>query len=324
MELLRSWMFVPGHRQRMIDKALGLNADAIMLDIEDGVAPNEKDQARKNIGESLGRKKTPGSPARYVRINAIGHPRMDADLDAVVRPGLAGLVLPKVDTVAEARKVDAILTDRESKRRMPSGGIKLLIAIESPKGLLNAPAIAASSSRVTGLMFGAEDFGREIGLPAVREGEARDLIFARSAMVIAAASAHVQAIDGVWVDLNDGPGLLGFARQSRRLGFSGMSCIHPSQVDAINTTFSPTAEEIDYCQKVLQAFEEANARGDGSIAFGEHGAIERVATVRPIERERSRTRERELLLVFGDDLEVGLVLERYGLLRRHVVGHGLE
>ena len=268
MELLRSWMFVPGHRQRMIDKALGLNADAIMLDIEDGVAPNEKDQARKNISESLGRKKTPGSPARYVRINAIGHPRMDADLDAVVRPGLEGLVLPKVDTVAEARKVDAILTDRESKRRMPSGGIKLLIAIESPKGLLNAPAIAASSSRVTGLMFGAEDFGREIGLPAVREGEARDLIFARSAMVIAAASAHVQAIDGVWVDLNDGPGLLGFAKQSRRLGFSGMSCIHPSQVDAINTTFSPTAEEIDYCQKVLQAFEEANARGDGSIAFG--------------------------------------------------------
>ena len=268
MELLRSWMFVPGHRQRMIDKALGLNADAIMLDIEDGVAPSEKDTARKNIGESLGRKKTPGSPARYVRINAIGHPRMDADLDAVVRPGLEGLVLPKVDTVAEARKVDAILTDRESKRRMPSGGIKLLIAIESPKGLLNAPAIAASSSRVTGLMFGAEDFGREIGLPAVREGEARDLIFARSAMVIAAASAHVQAIDGVWVDLNDGPGLLGFAKQSRRLGFSGMSCIHPSQVDAINTTFSPTAEEIDYCKKVLQAFEEANARGDGSIAFG--------------------------------------------------------
>jgi len=268
MELLRSWMFMPGHRQRMIDKALGLNADAIMLDIEDGVAPNEKDQARKNIGESLGHKKTPGSPARYVRINAIGHPRMDADLDAVVRPGLEGLVLPKVDTVAEARKVDAILTDRESKRRMPSGGIKLLIAIESPKGLLNAPAIAASSSRVTGLMFGAEDFGREIGLPAVREGEARDLIFARSAMVIAAASAHVQAIDGVWVDLNDGAGLLGFAKQSRRLGFSGMSCIHPSQVDAINATFSPTAEEIEYCQKVLQAFEEANARGDGSIAFG--------------------------------------------------------
>jgi len=268
MELIRSWMFVPGHRQKMIDKAFGLNADAIMLDIEDGVAPIEKDTARKNIAESLGRTKTAGAPARYVRINAIGHKRMDADLDAVVRPGLEGLVLPKVDTVADARKVDAILTDREVKLRMPAGGIKLLIAIESPKGLLHAPAIAASSARVTGLMFGAEDFGREIGLPAVREGEARDLIYARSALVIAASSAHVQAVDGVWVDLNDSPGLLGFAKQSRQLGFSAMSCIHPSQVDAINTVFSPTAEEIDYCQKVLQAFEQANARGDGSIAFG--------------------------------------------------------
>jgi len=268
MELIRSWMFVPGHRQRMIDKAFGLNADAIMLDIEDGVAPNEKDAARKNIAESLGREKAPGSPARYVRINAIGHARMDADLEAVIRPGLEGLVCPKVDTPDEVRKIDAILNDKEPKNNLKKSSVKLLIAIESPRGLLNAPAIAATSPRVAGLLFGAEDFGREIGLPTVREGEARDLIHARSSMVIAAASSHVQAVDGVWVDLNDSQGLSGFARQSRQLGFSGMSCIHPSQVDAINTTFSPTAEEIDYCRKVLQAFEEANARGDGSIAFG--------------------------------------------------------
>ncbi|HUF43494.1 MAG TPA: CoA ester lyase [Verrucomicrobiae bacterium] len=268
MNLIRSWMFVPGHRQRMIDKALGLNADAIMLDIEDGVAPNEKDAARKNIAESLGREKAPGSPARYVRINAIGHARMDADLEAVVRPGLEGLVCPKVDTPEEVRQVDAILNKKEPKNGLDKGRVKLLIAIESPKGLLNAPAIAAASARNIGIIFGAEDFGREIGLPAVREGEARDLIYARSAIVIAAASAHVQAVDGVWVDLNDSQGLLDFARQSRRLGFNAMSCIHPSQVDPINTVFSPTADEIDYCQKVLQAFEEANARGDGSIAFG--------------------------------------------------------
>jgi citrate lyase subunit beta/citryl-CoA lyase len=268
MDLLRSWMFVPGHRQRMIDKALGLNADAIMLDIEDGVAPNEKDAARKNIAESLGREKTAGAPARYVRINAIGHARMDADLEAVVRPGLEGLVCPKVDTVEEVKTVDAILNEREPRNKLAKGAVKLLIAIESPRGLLDAPAIAAASARVVGLLFGAEDFGREIGLPTVREGEARDLIFSRSAMVVAAASAHVQAIDGVWVDLNDPAGLTVFAKQSRRLGFSGMSCIHPAQVDAINATFSPTAEEIDYCKKVLQAFEEANARGDGSIAFG--------------------------------------------------------
>jgi citrate lyase subunit beta/citryl-CoA lyase len=268
MDLKRSWMFVPGHRQRMIDKALAINADAIMLDIEDGVAPNEKDSARKNIAESLGREKRAGHPARYVRINAIGHARMDADLEAVVRPGLEGLVCPKVDTVDEVRKIDAILADREPKMRMTPGGVKLLIAIESPRGLLNAPQIAACAPRVTGLIFGAEDFGRELGLPTSREGEARDLIYARSAIVVAAAAAHVQAIDGVWVDLNDAEGLSAFARQSRRLGFSGMSLIHPSQIDPINAVFSPTSEEIEYSRKVLQAFEEANARGDGSIAFG--------------------------------------------------------
>jgi citrate lyase subunit beta/citryl-CoA lyase len=268
MELIRSWMFVPGHRQRMIDKAFGLNTDAIMLDIEDGVAPNEKDTARKNIAESLGREKTPGSPARYVRMNAIGHARMDADLTAVLRPGLEGLVCPKVDTPDEVRNVDGILNEREPKLKMERGSIKLLIAVESPRGLINAPAIAAASPRIVGLMFGAEDFGREIGLPTVREAEARDLVYARSAMVVAAAAAHVQAVDGVWVDLNDSQGLLGFAKQSRRLGFSGMSLIHPSQIDAINTVFSPTPEEIDYSRQVLQAFEAAQARGDGSIAFG--------------------------------------------------------
>jgi citrate lyase subunit beta/citryl-CoA lyase len=268
MDLKRSWMFVPGHRQRMIDKALELNSDAIMLDIEDGVAPGEKDTARQLIGAALGREKAPNSPARFVRINAIGHTRMDADVEAVVRPGLEGLVLPKVETIEEVRKVDAILNDREPRLKMVSGGVKLLIAIESPRGLLNAPAIAACSPRIIGLMFGAEDFGRELGLPTSREGEARDMLYARSALVIAAASAHVQAVDGVWVDLKDPDGLIRFAKQSRRLGFSGMSSIHPSQVDPINTVFSPTSEEVSYAEQVVKAFEEANARGDGSIAMG--------------------------------------------------------
>jgi citrate lyase subunit beta / citryl-CoA lyase len=268
MELKRSWMFVPGHRQKMIDKALTLSADAIMLDIEDGVAPSEKDTARKLIGEALGRERAPKAPARFVRVNAIGHERMDADLEAVVRPGLDGLVLPKVETAEEVLKVESVLKTRELERKIARGSVRLLVAIESPRGLLNAPAIAAASSRVVGLMFGAEDYGREMGLPTKREGEAQDMLYARSAMAVAAASAHVQAIDGVWVDLKDTDGLGGFARQSRRLGFSGMSLIHPSQIDPINKVFSPTPEEIEYAKQVVQAFEEANARGDGSVAFG--------------------------------------------------------
>jgi citrate lyase subunit beta/citryl-CoA lyase len=268
MDLLRSWMFVPGHRQRMIDKAMGLNVDAIMLDIEDGVAPGEKESARTLIGGALGRERPPNSPERFVRINDIGHARMDADLKAVLRKGLNGLVLPKVDTPEEVLKVEAIVKKREPELGMSAGAVRLLVAIESPKGLLNAPTIAACSERVIGLMFGAEDFGRELGLPTSREAEARDMIYARSALVVAAASAHVQSVDGVWVDLKDTEGLWGFARQSRRLGFSGMSLIHPSQIDPINSVFSPTPEEIDYAKQVVKAYEEAVARGDGSISFG--------------------------------------------------------
>ena len=268
MDLKRSWMFVPGHRQRMIDKALGLNADAVMLDIEDGVAPAEKDTARRLIGESLSREQLPNSPARFVRINAIGHARMEADLETVLRPGLDGLVLPKVESADEVLKVESIVREREPRLHAEGGKIRLLVAIESPRGLLNAPAIASCSPRVIGLMFGAEDFGRELGLPTVREGEAQGMLYARSAMVIAAASAHVQAVDGVWVDLKDTEGLWAFARQSRRLGFSGMSLIHPSQIDPVNSVFSPTPEEVEYAQQVVNAYAEAAARGDGSISFG--------------------------------------------------------
>ena len=274
--LFRSWMFVPGHRARMIEKALGMNVDAIMLDIEDGVTPAEKDTARQQIAAALDQVhlRLTGSvapyktPARYVRINQVGHERMDADLSAVIRPGLEGLVLPKIETTDQVKTVEAILDGREPEAGIPSGGVRLLIAIESPRGLLNAHSLAASSQRVVGLMFGAEDYGKELGLPLLREGEAKDLLYARSALVTAAAAAHVQSVDGVWPDLKDMEGLHSFALQARRLGFTGMSLIHPSQIDPINATFTPTPAEAKYCRQVIQAFDEATARGEGSIAFG--------------------------------------------------------
>jgi len=273
--LLRSWMFVPGDRQRMIDKSLALPVDAIMMDIEDGVAPEAKEPARRQIGSSLddvaARAKggtLARTPARFVRINAVGHQRMHDDLAAVVRPGLEGLAVPKVETAEQVKVVEKILDEREPKLGMPAGGVRLLIAIESPRGLFNAFAIASASPRVIGLMFGAEDFCRELSLPLRREGEARDLVYARSSLVTAAAAAHVQSVDGVWPDLQEMDGLKKFALQSRRLGFSGMSLIHPSQIEHVNAAFTPSADEIDYCRRVVQAFDEATARGEGAIAFG--------------------------------------------------------
>jgi citrate lyase subunit beta / citryl-CoA lyase len=271
--LLRSWMFVPGHKQKMIDKSFGLTSvDAVMLDLEDGVAPNEKDTARQLISGSLDAFAKQGesarTPARYVRINAVGHERMFSDLGAVARPGLEGLVLPKVDSPDQVETVEELLDHKEPDLGMKRGSIRLLVAIESPRGLFQAQAIAAASPRVVGLIFGAEDFGKEMGLPLRREGEARDLLYARSAFVCAAAAANVQAVDGVWPDIQDVEGLKTFALQSRRLGFTGMSLIHPSQIDAVNAAFSPSADEVEYCQKVVQAFDEARERGEGSIAFG--------------------------------------------------------
>src|SRR5437867_7155231 len=273
--LLSSWMFVPGDLQKMIDKAVALPVDAILLDIEDGVAQAAKGTARKQIAESRDRiavqkKENPScrTPARYVRINAVGHERMNADVEYVIRPALEGLAVPKVETPDQVNIVERILDDREPKMGMLAGSVRLLIALESPRGLFNAYAIATSSPRVIGLMFGAEDFSRELSLPLRREGEAVDLIYARSAMVTAAVAAHVQAVDGVWPNFQDIDGLRKFALQSRRLGFSSMSLIHPSQIDEVNRAFTPTIEEIDYCRRVVQAFDDARARGEGSIAFG--------------------------------------------------------
>ena len=269
-------MFVPGDRQRMIDKSLGLPVDAIIFDIEDGVAPAEKDTARRQIAAALDQiaarardGSAPGrTPACYVRINAVGHERMHADLAAVVRPGLEGLALPKVERPDQVQLVAQILDRREPDLGIPAGSVRLLVAIESSRGLLDAFAIVRSSPRVIGLMFGAEDFSRELGLPLRREGEARDQLYARSALVTAAAAAGVQRVDAVWVDLDDQAGLRQFAAQSRRLGFSGMALIHPSQIEVVNAAFTPTTEEIDYCRRVVQAFEEAKARGEVAVAFG--------------------------------------------------------
>jgi citrate lyase subunit beta / citryl-CoA lyase len=267
-ELRRSWMFVPGHRQRMLDKALGLaQVDAVMLDIEDGVPQAEKQTARELIGTCLAAPRTSG-PVRYVRVSAAGYEHIQADLAYIMQQGLDGLALPKVETPQQIQLVDTILQDAERRSGITSGTISLLIAIESPRGLLNAYAIATASRRLTGLMFGAEDLGKELGLPLRREGEAAELLFQRSTLVVAAAAANVQAVDGVWPDISDAEGLRRYALQSRRLGFGGMSLIHPGQIDTINQVFSPTSDEIAYCQKVIEAFEAATARGDGSIAFG--------------------------------------------------------
>jgi citrate lyase subunit beta/citryl-CoA lyase len=260
-------MFVPGHSEKMLAKATGLNnLDVAMFDIEDGTPPGLKDQARSLINSVLG---TPsGGPRRFVRINAIATDRMEADLQAVVRPGLEGLILPKVDRADEVSLVDRLLTEQETLGGMEPGSVVLVPAIESAVGLLNAPAIAAAAARVIGLMFGAEDYGLDLGLSTNREGEARELIYARSAIVVAAAASHIQSVDGVWPDIQDFEGVRRDSIQARRLGFSGKSTFHPGQIDIINDVFSPGEAEVEHARRVVDAFEEAQAAGQAAVAFG--------------------------------------------------------
>lgn len=267
MDILRSWMFVPGNSEKMLNKAIGLNnLDVAMFDLEDGAPPDQKDLARDLVASMLQR--PTGGPRRFVRINAIATDRMEADLRAVLRPGLEGLVLPKVERADEVALVDRLLDEQEPRVALRPGGTVLVAAVESATGLLNAPAIAAASRRMVGLMFGAEDFGLDLGLPTNREGEARELIYARSAMVVAAASAHIQSVDGVWPNIHDVDGVRNDAIQARRLGFSGKSTFHPGQIDIINEVFSPSAAELEHAQRVVDAFEEAQAAGQGAVAFG--------------------------------------------------------
>ena len=272
MELLRSLMFVPGHRPRMVQRALGLGEftpiglDVAILDLEDGVPLDEKDRARAAIAAVLGLPSTREGPARYVRVNRDPGAR-DADLAAVLRPGLEAIVAPKIDQPDEVTSLARDLDEREDSAGMKRGSIRIVASIESARGLLAAHAIAASTERVIALLFGAEDFARDLGLPTEREAEAAELLYARSAVIVSAVATRKSAIDGIWPDVTDAEGLRRDALQGRRLGFTGKSLIHPGQIETVNEAFSPSAAEVSYARRVVQAFDDAQRKGHGAAAL---------------------------------------------------------
>ena len=260
---LRSWMFVPGNRQRFLDKIYELDTppDAVFFDIEDGVISEEKPVARELIVEVLQRA-APG-PLRTVRVNAVGTDWFREDMEAILVPGLEGICVAKVESV------DDVLTAAAALEKFdPDGNVGIVIAIESAIGLLRAPEIAAAHPRVLAIMFGAEDYALDVGLGTKREAEARELVFARSATVVAAAAARVISIDGVFPDLEDAEGLVADIVQARRLGFGAKSTFNPRQIELINEHFSPRPDELVYARRVADAFDEAVARGDASVAVG--------------------------------------------------------
>jgi citrate lyase subunit beta/citryl-CoA lyase len=271
---MRSLMFVPAHRERMVERALGLGEfgasalDVAILDLEDGVPPAAKDEARRLIADVLGRApRGEAGPGRFVRIRRALGDDGAGDLDAVVRPGLAGIMAPKVQRPDEVEWIATRLDALERDAKIPHGTVRIIPSIESAAALIEAPRIAMASDRVAGLAFGSEDFALDLGLPTKREGEAADLLYARSATVVAAVSAGKLAFDGIWPDIKDAAGLRADTLRARRLGFAGKTLIHPDQIAVVNEIFSPTAAEVEEARRVVHAFEEAVARGEGAVAL---------------------------------------------------------
>jgi citrate lyase subunit beta/citryl-CoA lyase len=271
---MRSLMFVPGHRERMVQRALGLedfghsDLDVALLDLEDGVPPSSKNEARRLVADVLGRlRQSDAGPMRYVRTRRALSDDGAADLDAIVLPGLDGIMAPKVTRADEVEWLSSELDARERDAKIPLGTIRIIPSIESAAALVEAPRIARAAERVIGLAFGSEDFASDLGLPTKREGEAADLLYARSAIVVAAVSAGRLAFDGIWPDIADAAGLRADSLRARRLGFSGKTLIHPGQVGVANEAFSPSAAEVDGARRVVRAFDEALARGDGAVAL---------------------------------------------------------
>jgi len=257
----RCWLFVPGHSQKMVDKALGLDVDVIIFDLEDGVPPDKKESARCVVAEALGQ---PASCAkRFVRVHAAQSAMIQVDLQAIVRPGLAGVVLSKAEEVEHIEQVDTALSALEKSVVLPEGEIKLVALVESARGLVQAPVIANASSRMAGLMLGAEDYALDMGFLTLMPDEADALLYARSGLAVAAASQKLQAIDKAFLDLGDAAGLVRETQRARLLGFSGKCLIHPAQIEAVHKGFLPTEEEVAIARRIVVAFAAAEATGSG-------------------------------------------------------------
>ncbi len=273
---LRSLLFVPGSQPAMIAKARALGADAVILDIEDGVAPGDKERARRAVADALD-EGFPDALVVLLRPNGLHSGLLDLDLSGAFRPRVDGICLPKCEAPAAVQALDARLRILEDRWALPRGRVRVLPMIESARGVLQAPAIARASPRVCGVGFGAEDFTADAGIPRTREGG--ELAWARTAVSLAAHAAGVPAVDGVFADFHDEAGLRADAAEARRLGYTGKMVIHPAQIAPVHAALAPSAEEVERARRVVAAFEEACAGGSG-IAVLDGAMVDRPVFLR--------------------------------------------
>lgn len=272
MKPFRSLLFVPAHKPAWVDKAVECGADALILDLEDAVPESSKEAARAIATASVDRLGRTSGVGVVVRVNAFDTPHFGADLEAVVRPGLTAVLVPKVQSVDELVAFDALIRHFEISADMPIGTIGLIPSFETARSLVNAESIARGP-RVVCLMAAAAkdaDISREIGFRWTPEG--LETLHARSRVVLAARAAGLANIVlGLWQDLEDFEGLRAFAESNRDLGFTGQVLIHPSHVAIANDTYGYSPAELARFHALVEAYELGTRDGHGAVIFdGEH------------------------------------------------------
>lgn len=260
--LRRSRLYLPGNEPKYFINA-GLHApDAVILDLEDSVHHAEKDAARLLVRNAL-RAVDFGGSERMVRINQL--PLGLADLEEIVPQSPDLILIPKVETAAQVAEVDAAIT-RITKQNKLTRPIWLMPILESALGIEDAFAIATASDRIAALTIGLEDYTADLGV--VKTATGTESLYARQRVVNAAHAAHIQAIDSVFGDVADMDGLLRWGEASRAMGFEGMGCIHPMQIEVIHRAFAPSQAELEKAIRIVAAFEDAQSKGLGVVSLG--------------------------------------------------------
>ena len=264
MTILRSLLFVPGNKSSMLAKALGLKPDAYVPDMEDSVPAAEKANARATIREFLPKLAATGIPV-IPRVNALETEWIEDDLAAVVGPSVYGVSVGKIRGAGDVSAISQLIGALEDRAGLPPDTVKLVPWIETAEAIVNCDAICRASERVVAAAFGGEDFANDLGIERLEDEQ--QVAYARQKLCVSARAAHVLALDTPYFKLRDPDGLRANALAAKNIGFKGKFAIHPDQISALNECFSPSAQEIAHAERVVAAFEEAEARGRGSTSL---------------------------------------------------------
>lgn len=260
---LRSFLFAPGNRPRMVEKVITFGADAIILDLEDAVPIAEKVSTRTTIKEALLGYPQPRPFKTYVRVNSMDTGLTADDVRGILCAALDGIILPKVESAEELQEGDSVVGRIEEESGFTRGHLDIIAIIETAKGVLNLQAIATAGTRVRRLAFGAGDFTFDLGVNWF--GDCPAIMWPRMLLPIVSRAAGLEPpFDTVFQDIRDLAGLRKETETARALGFQGKMCIYPAQVPVVNEVFSPTEAEITYARKVVEAFALAEAQGQAS------------------------------------------------------------